>query len=286
MGHSRVMTGTLVDSATLSASSANGALPVANLQIDLRNKVWQATGCASEYVDIDIGSLRPFTGVAIANHNLTASGIFTLSAGTIPGGSDLYAQAFSAWEPLLGAGEGWSGQYGAGGYLTAADIAKFYAAGSLRLFYFTQTLARYWRLGLADPTNPEGAVRVGRIYLDAYRNSSRGVLPGAENGTQDPSKVVYTPGGQQRRNQRIQYKTARYQFDHTPGAETYAFWFDLMQEVGVGRSFVGDFMPNATNMAQRLRNQIVCFIPEGGLRPITLQRQDMGAVEIEVQEAR
>lgn len=297
-GHSRVMTGTLVDSATLGASSQNPALPVGNLQIDLRNKVWQATGCVSEYVDIDFGAPKPFTGIAIANHNLTAAGTFTLNAGSAPGAQDLLSQPFNAWESLAGAGQGWAGQYGAGGFPSSTDIAKLYAAGSLRIFYFAnQVQARYWRLGISDPANPAGVVQVGRIYLDAYRVSSRGILPdsagggaaaggSSESGPQDPSKVFFTPGGQQRKNQRTQFKSALFQFDHTPGSETYSFWYDFMQEVGVGRSFVGDFMPDSTNTAQRLRNQMVCFILEGGLRRIKMQRQDMGLVELEVQEAR
>ncbi|MCB2186478.1 MAG: hypothetical protein KQJ78_08680 [Deltaproteobacteria bacterium] len=258
----RLLLGSLVDGATLTASSAAAALPVTHLQDQFRTRVWRAAGCASEYVDLDFGQARAFNCLALVNHNLTAFGAISLAAGTLAGGDDLKNDTYPAWEPLFGFGEGGFGETGYGGYLTPEEVAAYFPAGTLRVIYFDQVVARFWRVSLADPGNPAGHVEAGRLLLDAYRSSGRGVSEGMENAPRDPSSITYSKGGQPWRDRQTKFREASYRYDQVDPGETWGTWYATVQQLGVGVSFVGDFLAGLGILGGRLHNQLYCHLTE------------------------
>lgn len=283
---SRFLLGTAVDQAQISASSQVDTLPVGNLQDQQRTKLWRATGCAQEYVDIDLGRVKSLTALALIQHNLSYDGVITLQAGSAPGTSDLMDQAYPAWEPLFGLGEGGLGQYGLGGYLTPEQVRTFFPAGTLRIIYFHEVRARYWRLLLEDADNPDGYLQAGRVILDFYRQSSRMVASGMKITAQDPSKVSYSKGGQAWRDARTKYRTGTYRYQYIPENQTYGLFFAMLQELGVGVSFVADFFHGDSQVSRRLHNQLYCHIPAGALPPLENLTPNYGHVTLTVRESR
>jgi len=281
MIHTRLITGTLVDAATLTASSETAELPVANLQDDRRTKVWRAQ-TTEAYVDIDLGVSRPVGAVAVVNHNLSQAGRFIVQAGTSQGDASLLDITEDAWEPLYGFGEGGFGEHSFGGYLSDEEIAIYYPAGSLRLIYFDQVDARHWRITLSEPDHPDGYVEAGRIMLDAYRSSQRGVSLGLEMLPVDPSPVSYSLGGQAWVDQRPAYRQMTVTYRGAPDALD--LWYAVLQEVGRA-PFVGDFLHDHPAVSARLRAQLYCHLPQDGGQSIRLGYGNRGEVQLTVRES-
>ena len=129
-----------VDEYTPVASSEDANYPSTNVADTSLSKVWRATSCASEYVQVDSGSSITCTVVVVAGHNFSGSAVVVIRAGstaTIVGSA-----------PSL-----------------SANVT--YRSG-IMLAYFTSSADRYWRLTVEDPTNPDGYVEIGRIFLGEY----------------------------------------------------------------------------------------------------------------------
>lgn len=285
MANSRIITGTLVDGAAVTASSQTASLPASNLQNDIRGKVWRPTGCADEYADFVFDDPHPFNCLAVLNHNLTAYGEITVQAGTGVGDSSLMNETFDAQEILFGFGEGGFGEHGFGGYLTTNEIATYFPAGALRVIYFDQVWSKYWRIKFADPNNPAGYIEVGRLLLDAYRQSEQGVALGMPNTPDDPSLVSYSEGGQTWKTSKKRYRTASYTYPYVSANQSYGLWYSLLQELGVGSHFVGDFLYGTGNLSMRMHNQLYCHIPAGGLSGITLLEKGQSNFSLSVRES-
>jgi hypothetical protein len=282
----RVLTGTDIDAATLTASSEANGLPVENLQSDFRKRVWRSTALDGQYVDIDFGETKACNALALVNHNLTASGEITLTAGTSAGDNSLLDVTFDAWEPLFGLGEGGFGLHGWGGFLTAEEIATYLPAGTMRLYYFTDAVtARYWRVAFSDPTNPDGYIEAGRILMDSYQEAIDGIAR-LGNVPVDPSTVQYSKGGQAWRNRQTPYRTAQAQISAIHEEDIYSLWYALAQEVGVGRSFVADLLAEGDNVGMRLHNQLYCHIPQGGISEIVVTPPAVGSFNLSLRESR
>jgi hypothetical protein len=280
------MLGTDVDRATLTASSASPSLPVKNLQDQQRTKKWRTTGCAEEHVDIDFGAVKPANALALIQHNLTYDGQITITAGSSPGASDLFSQTWPAWEPLFGFGEGGSGVHGLGGYLTPAEVETYFPAGTMRLIYFDEVRARYWRITLADAGAPDGWLEAGRLILDYCRQSTRMVSSPMRITPQDPSLVTYSKGGQAWRDAQTKFRTGTYRYEYIPDNQTYGLFFAMIQELGAGVSFAADFFHGDSQVSRRLHNQLYCHIPAGALPPLENVTPNYGHVELTVRESR
>ena len=283
---SRFMLGTDVDRATLSASSASPNLPVKNLQDQQRTKKWRAAGCAGEHVGIDFGAVKPVSALALIQHNLTYDGRITITAGSSAGAGDLFSQTWPAWEPLFGFGEGGFGEHGLGGYLTPDEAATYFPAGTMRLIYFDEVRARYWRVTLADAANPDGWLEAGRLILGCFRQSTRMVSSPMRITPQDPSLVTYSKGGQAWRDAQTKFRMGSYRYEYIPDNQTYGLFFAMLQELGAGVSFAADFFHGDRQMSRRLHNQLYCHIPAGALPPLENVSPNYGHVELTVRESR
>ena len=283
---SRFLLGSFVDQATLSATSAEANFPVTNLQNELRTKAWRSTGLADQEVYIDFGKVREMNSLAIINHNLTAEGAFTIKAGSSAGADDIMSAQYQAWETLFGWGEGGYGEHGFGGFLTEEEIAIYFPAGPMRVIYFDPASARYWTIGFSNPSNNDGYLQVGRLILDRYRQSSRMIAIGAGATPQDPSKVSYSKGGQPWRDARTKYREVSHRYEYIPANQTYGLFYEMLQRVGVGVSFVADLFHGDTMVGRRLQNQLYCHLPEGGVPPLEQDVANLGHVELSLRETR
>jgi hypothetical protein len=118
----------------VSASSAAAAYPASNVQSLPISKPWRATGCAAEYVEIDLGSAKSFNLVALVNHNLTSAAVITVNLGNVPNPGTISQQI--VWR-----------RYDA-----------FLLFGSLQTY-------RYIRITITDSGNPAAIVSVGAVLI-------------------------------------------------------------------------------------------------------------------------
>jgi len=142
------------DAATLAASSELASLPASNLQNMQPKRKWRSDAATSPYLELDFGAAGcAATGFALIGHNLTASATIRVRGkATYPVTSSptVDTTALSAW-PSSGkpSDESWPH------YLSW-------------LSWSNVTALRYWRIDIADGTNPDGYVEAGRLMLGAY----------------------------------------------------------------------------------------------------------------------
>ncbi len=280
-----------LDQVALHASSEAEGFGVANLLDDARSQVWRATSTDAAHVDLDLGQALPVNCLAVVNHNLSYKGRITISAGAAQGGAERLAIEEDAWECLWGADECAADEHGADGYPSNEERARYFPAGSLRLIYLAELVsARWWRVGLVGPTwadeyNPAGLIQAGAIIPGFYFRSDRRVCAPLAAGPGSETKLEYSDGGQHWRAEGPHYRGGKYKFEQLDAGQAVGSWWDLLQEVDVGLSFVADFFPGAASQVLRLRHQIYCHQPKSQGQPISLDRMTRGALTLEVRES-
>lgn len=108
-----------------------------------RDTTWQAQGCQSESLSLDLGASRPVAALLLADHNLSDKARVSLLAGDQP--DQWQAPAFS--QELA---------------ITRPHLCAWPGASY-----------RHWRLLLEDPQNQDGSLSASLLYLGDYFQPSR-----------------------------------------------------------------------------------------------------------------
>lgn len=144
-----------------SSSHASDDKVVANLKSDLIEQYWQSTGKTAEWVAWDAGSGRSIfmDTFALIGHNLTTSAVVTLKGSDGSGGNP---PADWSVVPVF------------------ATLAMPSDSDERNLIWCAAALPkvgyRFWRLDIADTTNADGFIRVGRLV-----GGSAIIMAGEEN---------------------------------------------------------------------------------------------------------
>lgn len=112
-----------------------------------RDTGWRSAGLDdAQYIRIDLGEARRVETLIIADHN------FSETAETV-----LQAHASDEWSNPA--------------FETAVpyhpDLMAVYLDGTYR----------FWRIAVADPTNPDGFIRVGELFLGSYLELAQAAIP-------------------------------------------------------------------------------------------------------------
>jgi hypothetical protein len=136
----------------ITASASVGGLGPGQMQGDLgaTSTSWQTpAGATSAHVVVDAGAAVAWGAFGLFNANLTPAATVRWRVGSDP--------AFATWAYDSGTPSG--------------TVAAGYRQ-SLHMPPTTQT-ARYMRVDIADPTNPEGVLRVAQMFAGAVRRPVR-----------------------------------------------------------------------------------------------------------------
>ena len=238
------------DSATLSATSEASGFPASNLQEQRRKKTWRSTSLTSQYISIDFGSDMYANCVALINHNLTHNGQFRLTAtDNADYESDLKLDTgwIDAWQTVWGFGEGGFGEHGFGGVPTATEVSELFP-GVIRIYYFSTTAARYWRLYFSDDSNPDGYFELGRLFLTHYFEPSYNFAWGWKFIPQDRTQVKYTRGGQPITYILEKQYKVKFNFEWIEKDEAWSYFVDIIRRFGIRKDIVIDMFPDETKM--------------------------------------
>lgn len=134
----RLLYNNLADSAVLSSDNADPNYGLSGIQDIHLTNVFRFADLTGGYIDFDLTEAKDVSCVAIVS-NLTASATITLK-----GHSDESSWASPSVEETV----------------SAADRNLIH--------YFTSSSYRYWRLEIADASNPDGYIEVSRVFLGTY----------------------------------------------------------------------------------------------------------------------
>ena len=154
--------------ATLSGGTWLAAAPLANLQQNLLSLRARSSNLllASTKINIDLGvSNTPVRMIGVARHNLTRDALVRITAGTTPGGTDLYSTGWIPVWPAVYLPEDleweddnfWTGQLSDDEIVGYPSHGMHDALGNIR--------ARYWAIEINDTANPDGYVELAHLRL-------------------------------------------------------------------------------------------------------------------------
>jgi len=184
----------LIDNATLSGGSWNGALPLSYVKNRYLSKVARSTNAlaASTLIDIDLGSATAVQAFGAIRTNISASGATYRLRGS-------NVSNFA------------SGVYDSGTVSANAQTPD------LIVGLPASVTARYWRLEITDTANAAGYVQIGRLFIGPALAPADNYSKGAELGYQSRTGVQQSLGGVDH-------------FDIRAGRRLFAFALDWLTE--------------------------------------------------------
>jgi len=203
----RFLHNNLWDSGTLTYSSQSVNFPASNVRHRWHTKYWESTGDSGEWLLLDAGSAISALAFAIKNHN------FTVNATVKIQGNSVNDWASPPFEQALN--------------INSDIMTEF----------FTETQShQYWRLYIDDSSNPDGVVRVGRIFLGGYFEPERNFSIGYSYVHEDPSLVMLSEGGQLSSIIRPKFRRFVYQFVALRDSDV-----DTFKSIYEGKGLTGNF---------------------------------------------
>jgi hypothetical protein len=169
-----------------------------NLLLFDRNAYWKTTSDTSENVVVNFGSAQLVTAFVIADHNLTSGATITLQANTT-----------DAWSPPA--------------------YTQVITYGDPAVLYLSETY-QYWRVLIADASNPDTYLRIGKLYLGTYTElAAETARPNWGVNIAHKRHLISTDAETGRENQRIwsiqQALTLSYEYLSETDMETlYSIW--------------------------------------------------------------
>lgn len=223
-----------IDGATVTASSTRGLLAASHVQNYRPDKVWRATGCAAEWLAWDYGHPNyALEALVIAGHNLSAAA--TLQYRLANTESDVTAApavdtgVVSAWP--------------ASGKPTDPDWPSYFSL----LFEVNPTGYRYGRLDIADPTNPDGYVQIGRLFAGPAFVPAVNVDISWSLGLAAPGEAVVSPFGRTFLDDRgPASRIMQMSFSAMSQSELLREMLELERYCGIARDFAFCLDPAAT----------------------------------------
>lgn len=246
--------GNKIDDATLSGGSWLAALPLDNLKDRRIGKVARSTSPSpgSTQFDADYGGTRLLRLVAIVNHNLSLDAEYRIRLSIDPAFATTVAD--SGWLPVWpvvnpfgtitwGDPNWWTGQI-------SQEEQEAYTS-ILTYILPTSVNARYMRIELSDPTNPDGYVQLGRPFTANGWQPVRNMVYGASLQWENRSEVSETLSGAEYFNERAAPRVARFELQAMTESEAMAIAFEIQRSSGITREIFYVWDPEDTVHALR-----------------------------------
>lgn len=183
-------------SGSAGATDAADGFPITNVQYRFRQKPYRsANATGTKNLDFDLHSAKNIKAAILLDHNLT---------------SGATAEVFRSSN-----GSSWSS---VGSFtLTRTDNGASIVIDPLVLFF--DLTYRYWRLALADASNPDGYIQVGLVFLGGYTQMAKNYQHGWAITTVDLSQEVQASNGVTHVNEKPSYRILEKEYYRVPEAQ-------------------------------------------------------------------
>lgn len=242
-----------LDTAVISGGSWSSGLPASNLAERQPSKIARTAGVDTDEtsVTLDFSRAEPVRFVSLVRHNLTQSGAWRLRLSDDPTfGSSLYDTGrIAIWPAAVPFGVGLWGEYNWGGRLSAEEAATY---GIQAIHTLDGPVrARYLRVDLDDPDNPNGYLQAGRLVAGPAWQPTVNFQYGWTIEQVDESEVKRSRGGKVYVNARPRFRRLRFTIDHLEKDEMFGHAYELERIKGKGGDVMVIADPDDTSHAHR-----------------------------------
>ena len=234
------------DETVLTPSSESTTLPVSNLKNKLRSKVWrshdvQQSGELTVILTIDFTEPKYCRFLGLVGDNLSPDATITLQMNSSDSwSSPPYEETFKAVESVIGYGEGGFGEWGFGGmyvqYARKVTPPRCYFLGTD--VNGEVPLYRYAKLTFYDPSNDDGWIDIGKIFLADYYESDTNYVYGAVHRLVDPSGAEISSGGVDWSNRKNIYNQFDLSLPYITTEAKITSFMDMLYSVGQTENFI------------------------------------------------
>lgn len=126
-----------ISASSFTALSESASYPITNVQDERLSTIYKSMAVTAQSIIINLEAAYSINTIAIISHNFTSSATITISANS---------------------SDSWPG---------ATTETITYNANMILKFITDQTY-QYWKLSIDDPTNSQGYLSIGRIWLGSY----------------------------------------------------------------------------------------------------------------------
>jgi len=231
-----------IDGAAITASSTRGLLTPNHVQTYRPDQVWQANGCAAEWLAWDFGSAVVVTAVVIVSHNLSATATIryrlAASAADVTASPAVDTTLRSSW-PITGKP-------------TDPDWPSYFSL----LIEPNEVGYRYGRLDIVDASNPTGRVRIGRLFAGPAFVPVHNIDLSWSLGLAPAGEAVVSPFGRTFLDDRgPPSRIMQLPFTAMDPGDLHDEVYELERYCGIGRDFAFCVDPAATNRFHRYAGQ-------------------------------
>ena len=240
-----------IDEAVL--SGGNWQAPLTNIQtLRLAQKARSVDAVTSSTkMDIFLPKSRMVNILGVHAHNISVDGTVRFYAGTAPGLSDVYdSGVIEVWPALYSTlsmhwqdFHFWSGKID-------EEVRKGYPQNFVHVAT-KDVKSQYWTIEIYDPTNSDGYIEVGRVFLGRAFRPVHNVVYGATLSWDDSSKIDQSLRGVEYFDTLPMTRTASIEFDYLDRREALEGVLELQRESGTTREVL--FIANADDAKNMVR---------------------------------
>ena len=184
----RIIYDNVIDSATLTASTAASGLPATNLQRDQKGLVWRSTGTTAT-LTATWTSVQTLSGVVLPFCNLSASATIRVRVYTNTGDTTPVRDTGTVSARAYAPGDIW------GGAPSTSVNAYSFGGGSYARCWFQSAVGRKLEITLTDSGNTSGYLEAARLVCGAYWSPAYNTNFGVSIGYVDTSTQTRTESG-------------------------------------------------------------------------------------------
>lgn len=198
-----------IDFATLSGGSWNASYPLTNLKNRYLSQAARSNNllAASTVINLDLGQLQRIGLVALVNHNLTELATVRVMGSSSP-----------TMSPTL--------------YDSGAELVY---RGTEFSKTFPWVECRYWRITISDPTNTDGYVSVGRIFIGWRFRPTNNIDWATSLSVESDSQVKRALGGPEYFEERPNRRVWQGKWSWLEDYEAYTVYMDIQRSSDVSR---------------------------------------------------
>jgi hypothetical protein len=271
--------------ATLSGGAWQAGAPLANLLLDPPLLSLRARSSnlllASTKFNIDLGASNiPVRMIGVARHNLTRDALARITAGTTPGGTDLYSTGWIPVWPAVYLPEDleWEDDNFWTGQLSDEEIVGYPSHGMHDAL--VNIRARYWTIEINDAANPDGYVELAHLRLGTIWSPERNLAPGAQLVWEDRTVSATSLGGVLYSETRPPARVLRLALKGITRVEAFGALLDAQRLLGTHTPFW--VVPSPDDVARRFKRD--CLVRFRKLDPITQAFHNVHETVLELEE--